>query len=251
MCGSVCFHLIVQNQTDILSSYYSTESENSYDYGLVLNPVQLLYKLTLNDYNKLVTLADEYPDKLLDKNFLNDTSRSISSKDSFIVVFKGENEYYIGNKDFYGCVSTLPSFGEYSYGKNDNILIDQKSSTLTRGKDFYFSDGTTGQLFLITKLSNLIPRWESSVRDIAIAFTLILFITAALLIIWLYHSIIKPLNILRIATMQMGAGNLDNPVHVNSCDEIGVLCRDFEECSIRLKSMHWRNESSTKMTQEK
>ena len=87
--GLVCFHLIVQNQTDILSSYYSTESENSYDYGLVLNPVQLLYKLTLNDYNKLVKLADEYPDKLLDKNFLNDTSRSISSKDSFIVVFKG------------------------------------------------------------------------------------------------------------------------------------------------------------------
>ena len=37
--------------------------------------------------------------------------------------------------------------------------------------------------------------------------------------------------------MQIGAGNLDNPVHVNSCDEIGVLCRDFEEMRIRLKSM--------------
>lgn len=59
-------------------------------------------------------------------------------KGSFIVVFKGENEYYIGNKDFYGCVSTLPSFGEYSYGKNDNILIDQKSSTLTVAKTFIF-----------------------------------------------------------------------------------------------------------------
>ena len=86
--GLVCFHLIVQNQTDILSSYYSTESENSYDYGLVLNPVQLLYKLTLNDYNKLVKLADEYPDKLLDKNFLNDTSRSISSKNKFNCVIQ-------------------------------------------------------------------------------------------------------------------------------------------------------------------
>ena len=37
--------------------------------------------------------------------------------------------------------------------------------------------------------------------------------------------------------MQIGEGNLDNPVHVNSCDEIGVLCRDFEEMRIRLKSM--------------
>lgn len=235
--GLVCFHLIVQNQTDILSSYYSTQTENNYDYGLVLNPVQLLYKLTLNDYNKLVKIADETPDKLLDKNFLDDTSRSISSKDSFIVVFKGKKEYYIGNMDFYDCISTLPSFSEYSQGKNDNILIDPKSSTLTRSKDFYFSDGTSGQLFLITKLSNLIPRWESSVKDIAIAFTLILFTTACILLLWLYHSIIKPLNILRIATMQIGEGNLDNPVHVNSCDEIGILCRDFEEMRIRLKSM--------------
>ena len=37
--------------------------------------------------------------------------------------------------------------------------------------------------------------------------------------------------------MQIGEGNLDNPVHVNSCDEIGILCRDFEEMRIRLKSM--------------
>ena len=74
-------------------------------------------------------------------------------------------------------------------------------------------------------------------KDIAIAFTLILFTTACILLLWLYHSIIKPLNILRIATMQIGEGNLDNPVHVNSCDEIGILCRDFEEMRIRLKSM--------------
>ena len=67
--GLVCFHLIVQNQTDILSSYYSTQTENNYDYGLVLNPVQLLYKLTLNDYNKLVKIADETPTSFLIKIF--------------------------------------------------------------------------------------------------------------------------------------------------------------------------------------
>ena len=37
--------------------------------------------------------------------------------------------------------------------------------------------------------------------------------------------------------MQIGAGNLDTPVRVNSTDEIGELCRDFEEMRIRLKEM--------------
>lgn len=57
------------------------------------------------------------------------------------------------------------------------------------------------------------------------------------LILWLYHSIAKPLDILHTATMQIGAGNLDSPVRVTSSDEIGELCRDFEEMRIRLKSI--------------
>ena len=65
----------------------------------------------------------------------------------------------------------------------------------------------------------------------------IIVLTGMVLILWLYHSIARPLNILHIATMQIGAGNLDSPVRVISSDEIGELCRDFEEMRIRLKSI--------------
>ena len=67
--GLVCFHLIVQNQTDILSSYYSTESENSYDYGLVLNPVQLLINLPLMIIINLLNLRTNILTNYLTKIF--------------------------------------------------------------------------------------------------------------------------------------------------------------------------------------
>ena len=59
--------------------------------------------------------------------------------------------------------------------------------------------------------------------------------TAFILIYWIYRSMLKPLNVLKLATNRIKEGDLDTSINVNSKDEIGQLCDDFEEMRIRLK----------------
>ena len=235
--GFFCFHTIMKNQTNILNSYYNVDKEEYDDYGLVLNPLQILYSLTSEDYESIVDIADHNPDKFMDKNYLDNLSDELEGHDSFCIVLRDDRELYVGDEKYSDTLSELPGFGNYNAGTDNTISLDKNTSSVIRKKDFYFSDGTKGQIFLITNMSNLLPRWSSSVRDIVVSFLIVLLFTAVVLIVWIYHSVVKPLNLLRIATKQIGAGNLSDPVHVNSSDEIGELCRDFEEMRIRLKSM--------------
>lgn len=235
--GTASFYTILQNQTDILIEHYGDDLKNYRNYNIILNPLISLHKITLKNFNAIADIADSNPDRFLDYNMLDTISDSLVGKDSFIVVKKNNNDYYIGNKNFYKNISSLPPFSQYKIGKNSNITLNVDNSFLIREKDFYYTDNTGGQVFLITDSSKLLSYWKNSLHDVLICFLIIIIITGTMLIIWLYHSIVKPLNILHIATMQIGAGNLDNPVRVTTSDEIGELCRDFEEMRIRLKSI--------------
>ena len=235
--GTICFHEINKKQNEVLSESYSTDPKYYSDFEFILNPVQILYSLTLNDFNSLTELSENDPDKLNNSYYLRDISTELRKHYSFIAIRKDNEDYFTGDHKFYKKLSPLPDFNKKNTGKNNMITLDQNTAALIRHKDFYFSDHSEGQIFLITDLSELIPRWKSTIFEILRALILIVIITALVLILWLNQSIIKPLNVLRIATNQIGMGNLDDPIHVPSSDEIGELCRDFEEMRIRLKSM--------------
>lgn len=63
----------------------------------------------------------------------------------------------------------------------------------------------------------------------------IIMFTAVILVLWLYRSIIAPLNVLKRATKSIQEGNLDFTVTGNPKDELGRLCEDFEQMRIRMK----------------
>ena len=58
---------------------------------------------------------------------------------------------------------------------------------------------------------------------------------SAIMAMWLYRSVVKPLNKLQEATRKIRDGNLDFMLEAEENDEIGQLCQDFEEMRIRLK----------------
>ena len=219
--GTICFHEINKKQNEVLSESYSTDPKYYSDFEFILNPVQILYSLTLNDFNSLTELSENDPDKLNNSYYLRDISTELRKHYSFIAIRKDNEDYFTGDHKFYKKLSPLPDFNKKNTGKNNMITLDQNTAALIRHKDFYFSDHSEGQIFLITDLSELIPRWKSTIFEILRALILIVIITALVLILWLNQSIIKPLNVLRIATNQIGMGNLDDPIHVPSSDEIG------------------------------
>lgn len=64
---------------------------------------------------------------------------------------------------------------------------------------------------------------------------MIIILTALTLVMWLYSSLIKPLNVLRMATRNMKEGNLDFSISGDPDDELGQLCEEFEEMRKQLK----------------
>lgn len=229
---AVSYNMILTNQASTLEDDYQSDisSEN-----LLLNPIHILSTATMTDFRDLVHVADTNPDLLIRRDYLDKINSDLSGRFSFIVVHKGGQEFYIGNTKAYHQLNPLPGFRSFEEGYTDTISID--NGYLVKQKDFYLSSHEYAQLFLVTDYSEILPRWRELIRQLMISGALILLGTAALLVVWLYNGIVRPLNILQIATMQIGAGNLDTPVRVNSTDEIGELCRDFEEMRIRLKEM--------------
>jgi signal transduction histidine kinase len=64
---------------------------------------------------------------------------------------------------------------------------------------------------------------------------IILVLTACLMIVWVYNSLITPLKKLQVAAENIKNGNLDFSVDVGGDDEIGQLGVAFEEMRLRLK----------------
>ncbi len=231
---SICANIILSNQITELADSYQAETSTL---NVLMNPIHVLYTMTQKDYTHLVDIADTTPDKLADAKFLSEMNASLKKRDSFVILRKSGKDYYVGDEKTYQSMDALPGFSESYKGATNTIVIDSNIPGIVKSKDFYFSDKVQGQIFLVTKLTNILPAWARAIKQLILSLLVIIVATGILLVIWIYSSIVKPLNVLRIATMQIGAGHLDHAILVNSTDEIGELCRDFEEMRIRLKEM--------------
>ncbi|MCL2864929.1 MAG: HAMP domain-containing histidine kinase [Lachnospiraceae bacterium] len=66
-------------------------------------------------------------------------------------------------------------------------------------------------------------------------YLLVVIVIAALLTYWIYKTVSAPLDKLQKAAREIGEGNLDFEIMIDVNDEIGELCRGFEEMRKRLK----------------
>ena len=64
---------------------------------------------------------------------------------------------------------------------------------------------------------------------------IILLLTAIMMIVWIYRSMITPIQKLRVAAENIKEGNLDFALDTGGDDEIGELCTTFEQMRQRLK----------------
>jgi signal transduction histidine kinase len=71
--------------------------------------------------------------------------------------------------------------------------------------------------------------------ELIVVIILILAITSLILNLWIYSSIIKPVNKLKLATDNIKEGNFDFEMPKVPDNEIGDVCKDFEEMRLILK----------------
>jgi len=204
----------------------------------ITNPIQILNRLTRGAYNDIKYAALKSPETLEDQTYIVRMNEELKKKYSFIAIRKNNDFVFVGNQTLLDMVKdNLQDFGVNNTDVDGGIYIEGKNPFLVKAQDFYFSDGKEGTIFVITDLDTLVPQIKAVATQSVISFLIIICFTAFVLMLWIYRSILKPLNILRVAMNQIKEGDLDYSVELETQDEIGQLCGDFEEMRIRLKEL--------------
>ena len=226
---------IVSLQMNSIQESYDVEADTV---QIITNPIQILNRLTRGTYNEIKLAALKAPERLENEAYIKKWEKELQDKYSFITIRKNEEFIYTGDETKLNMISdNLQEFGVYNTDVDGGMYIEEKNPFLVKAQDFYFTDGSEGTIFVITDLNTLVPQIKALASQSVISFLIILCFTAVILMLWIYRSIILPLNVLRVAMNQIKEGDLDYSVESETEDEIGQLCDDFEEMRIRLKEL--------------
>ncbi len=221
-------------QVKAIERTYGVETEGYNYFG---NSLQLLNRYTVENYKTLSEVAEDTPDKLENEEYLEEVNQELAEKYSYLIVRKDRELVYVGSDYDASLLIELQDYGSRKAGQEADAgtYIDGEKQSLVKQIDFSYTDGAEGSLFLITKVEEMVPEVKSIAVDMLISVMLILVLTAAMLTIWIYRSMITPVKKLEEATKNIKEGNLDFMLEEESDDEIGELCRNFEEMRQRLK----------------
>ena len=199
------------------------------------NPTQVFNRMTQGVQMKVEKALKEDPGRFEDRAYLDGINSELEKKYSYLILRKGEEIMYSGSQEGEMLFGFLPPYGEYENKNSGGFYMDGEEQHLIKQTDFEYPGDIPGSLFIVTKLGDYVPEIKSMVREMQLAGVLIICFTAGILVMWVHRSILQPLHKMQEATKQIRDGNLDFTLDVDSDDEIGMLCQDFEEMRIRLK----------------
>lgn len=219
-------------QIKLIEQNYGIQDLDAYS---VTNVVQLLNRYTTSDFEKLIEISEDAPEKLEDNEFIQSIDKELKNKYSYLVIRKGDRILYNGGADNSHVIHVLPEFGSTDQELTSGTYIDSKDEVIVKHVDFSYPDEEEGTAFIITSTKALVPEVKDLLIDIIISVLLILVLTAVMLLVWIYQSMITPIRKLQMAAENIKEGNLDFSLDVEGEDEIGALCISFEEMRKRLK----------------
>lgn len=186
----------------------------------IYDPIQKYVKLPKSFYKEIYSVMSNSPDKLLDSDYLENL-RELSGykKQLNIVITRDRN-----------VVKTLGST-EVEISKRD-----RSSFIVSTDWDFYFLDGSPGEISLYVFDSNKISSVYLSVVLVIIIIIMILLLTNGFVSWFMTKSIIKPLHVLEKAARQVKEEDLETPIIYSGYEEYEKACDTFNEMRIQLKN---------------
>ena len=200
------------------------------------NTIQIFSRLTSPEVQEIGQLIQSDSGQLGNKEYLDKLNSGLSRKYAYVIVRKGDNLIFDGNSHItQGLYSQLPKYEEIDSTLDGAMYLDGESQHLVKQIDFLFPDGGQGSVFIVSNIDGLLPEIKIMMWEMLFAGIMIIVFTDAILMMWVYRSVISPLGRLEVATKKIRDGNLDFSLEIEEDDEIGQLCQDFEEMRIRLK----------------
>ena len=240
----LCITVILKQQTTAFEKEFCLSDHKIQSYELIRDPLTFYQMLTEYDYDTVLKTLNTSDTVTINKKICKNIEQHLVNAKTSLVVLYNETPYYIGNtRQFKELARTdTVSFSN----STDRLSADTASSQIIRECRFTFTDGAQGRALLLTDCS-VTKNWiHHFFKQVCLAFLLIMLITTTFTTIWIQQSILRPIELLRLATAQIGLGNLEDPVPVTSQDEIGQLRKDLEQMRIHLKRSSTK-ESSLKI----
>lgn len=199
------------------------------------NSIQLFNRLTQAAQKEIQKAVEEDPKRFEDLEYLDSINAELEKKYSYMILRKGHEIQFSGSRGGEELFDRLPPYGEYGDNISGAFYLDGEVQHLLKQIDFVYPDRTEGSLFIVTNVGEYVPEIKSMIAEMLLAGILIICFTGGILVMWVYRSLLQPLHKLQEATKQIRDGNLDFTLDVDSDDEVGMLCQDFEEMRLRLK----------------
>lgn len=219
-------------QTHVIEETYGIKNANAYS---IMSSVQLLNKYTVGDFEKIKHTIKLNSEELLDIDYLQELNSDLLTKYSYLIVRAGKSLYYNGGTDNESMLDSLPKYGTTGSDAGVGIYIDSEEDVLVKQVDFKNAEDKKMSVFIITSMNESMPELRQLLVGGIVAVILILLLTACMMIIWIYQSMITPIKKLQAAAENIKEGNLDFEMDARGDDEIGELCVTFEEMRQRLK----------------
>ncbi|MCI7323667.1 MAG: HAMP domain-containing histidine kinase [Lachnospiraceae bacterium] len=219
-------------QVHTLEQTYGIRNADAYS---LMYSVKLLTRYTASDFEEIRGIAHNDPDQLLQVDFLREMNDDLQQKYSYMVVRKGKKIYFNGETGNQEILDSLPEYGTTDAASHTGIYIDSDHEILVKQADFVLTSGKKGSAFIVTSCNGTVSELRRLVMGGIVSVVLILLLTAFMMVIWIYRSMITPIRKLQAAAENIKEGNLDFSVDVTGEDEIGELGVTFEEMRQRLK----------------
>ena len=203
------------------------------DYDMMVDNMQGFVNVTDRAYFVLLDQLNADPLRLEDIEYLEKINNEVARKSTYLIVRKGDEIYYAGNKDAARHIfPKLPEYGEAKLADETGYYFNELEKYVKQ-IDFHFSDGSEGSIFIVTKVNSLISK--HLMIDMLIAIIIILAFTSMMMTQWIRKSVFNPINQLNVAMQKIKDGNFDYALQTDEESEIGDLYRNYEDMRLRLK----------------
>lgn len=223
------FHNI---QTRAIEKTYGIKDAEPYSLS---NSVHLLTELTEEDFETMQRVSIANPEKFIEKVFLYKTNAELRQKYSYLVVTKNGSLEYNGGTQNQDLIRELHTYDELDENSPIDSYIISEYEVIIKQIAFEFSNRDKGCAYIITSTGSIVPELKRTMLEIIVSIFIILLLTACMMIVWIYRSMITPIRKLQDAAENIKDGNLDFHVDASGDDEIGELCVTFEQMRQRLK----------------
>ena len=226
--------IIFRYQSTSIKRLYGVDEavklENMYSSATIMS------EMTDKIYESIKQVAVETPEKYTDMEYLHELDIQLAARLSNLVVARNNDIIYASESlESDEIKELIPEYTSLDSAFNESIYKGGDYHCIVKQINFREQNGDIIGVYIITSLNQIIPQIKWLALQALAAVLVILILTSLVLDLWLYSSIVKPLDKLRLAAQNIKLGNLDFEMPKVSRDEIGDVCRDFEEMRVILK----------------